>query len=110
MRRHQALRVMLTAIILLDNCVLNAGPPAPTAAPESSNGSATQETIVVPAAGTVPTGPTVARVTITFGAFEDWRPAYAPLIMAFEKDNPEIHVQFVPLDPIFRTGDPPDRE
>src|SRR5205085_5406683 len=43
--------------------------------------------------------------TITFGAWEGERAVYEAQIAAFEKDNPEIHVQFVPLDSILQTVD-----
>ncbi len=39
------------------------------------------------------------RVAIGFAASEDWRMYYEPLIEQFERENPDIDVQFVPLDP-----------
>jgi len=48
------------------------------------------------------------RVTITFALWENERAIYAPLIAAFERQNPGIHVQLVPLDSMFRNGEPAD--
>jgi ABC-type glycerol-3-phosphate transport system substrate-binding protein len=37
-------------------------------------------------------------VTITFGAYEQQRPLYAPLIERFNVENSDVHVQFVSLE------------
>jgi ABC-type glycerol-3-phosphate transport system substrate-binding protein len=45
-------------------------------------------------------------VTITFGASEDERMIYSPLIASFNQANPAIRVQFVALDPEIGSSDP----
>ncbi|HEX9371833.1 MAG TPA: extracellular solute-binding protein, partial [Roseiflexaceae bacterium] len=76
-RGIRALAAFLLASVLLSACAAGPGAAAPTALPDTSPGSA-------------------SAVTIGFAAQEFERQAYEPLIAAFNQQNPDIHVQFVP--------------
>src|SRR5436853_6888840 len=110
MRHHRALALLIIALILLNACAFGAGSTAPTAIPGQATGvpsaAAPAEAIgasAAPAAAGTPGS--AARVTITFGAWESERAVYEAQIAAFEQDNPETHVRFVPLDSILQTVD-----
>jgi multiple sugar transport system substrate-binding protein len=92
MRTYSALLMIMIAAILLGACDLSA-PAEP------------------PAAGTIdgapaePTGESSASsITITFGAIGFMRHVYEPLIDAFNTQHPNITVQFVSLDGVYRSG------
>ncbi|HEY3228798.1 MAG TPA: hypothetical protein VGJ87_06230, partial [Roseiflexaceae bacterium] len=90
-RGIRALAAFLLASILLSACAAGPGAVAPTAPPDTSPGAV---------ASTAPpdTSPgSAGAVTIGFAAQEFERQAYEPLIAAFNQQNPDIHVQFVPL-------------
>jgi ABC-type glycerol-3-phosphate transport system substrate-binding protein len=82
----RAASLLLTAALLLAACG-GAAPPAGTSVPGAS-----------PTAGQADIGP----VTIGFAAQEYERQVYEPLIERFEQENPDVRVQFVPIDALMR--------
>lgn len=89
----------VVVVALLASCTLNQ-PPAPgvmnaTPVPNSANPSD---------ASVSSTEPTV----ITFGAFALDQRIFEPLIDEFNNANPDVSVQFVPVDEIYRQSPPSD--
>src|SRR5262245_44740769 len=87
----RALAALLAALLALSAC---AGIGAPAATPQPG--------ATATAAGTDATsGPDAtgeaSAVTISFAAPEPERQAYEPLIAAFNEQNSDVHVEFVPL-------------
>jgi ABC-type glycerol-3-phosphate transport system substrate-binding protein len=90
-RAVRALAALLAALLALSAC---AGIGAPAATPEPG--------ATAPPAGTDATSApdataSASAVTISFAAPEPERSAYEPLIAAFNQQNSDVHVQFVPL-------------
>jgi ABC-type glycerol-3-phosphate transport system substrate-binding protein len=121
-RCHRVLTPLLAAALLLSACSFGAAPDnqeapiaaveAPIAAVEALTAEAEASTTSAeaPAAEALPVAPrppaTGERITITFGASEEERALFEPLIEAFEQENPDIHVQFFDLYSLFRQGEP----
>ncbi|MCG8347405.1 MAG: extracellular solute-binding protein [Chloroflexales bacterium] len=80
--------------VLLASCALPAPAPRPTTVPPST--AVADPNMVRDAPQTGP------AATITFGASGSDRMGFEPLIEAFQAANPDIQVQFVDLDPIYR--------
>jgi len=90
-RAVRALAALLAALLALSAC---AGIGAPAATPEPG--------ATAPPAGTDATSApdataSASAVTISFAAPEPERSAYEPLIAAFNQQNSDVQVQFVPL-------------
>src|SRR5262245_31350923 len=86
-------RALLVALLALSAC---AGPDAAGPTPQPTDSSADVISTLGPADSTVaPAEPGV--VTVGFAAQEFERAAYEPLIAAFNQQNPDVHVEFVPL-------------
>jgi ABC-type glycerol-3-phosphate transport system substrate-binding protein len=95
MRYRHALALLLIVGSLTGGCAIEALP----AGPRDLTAGPTERTPPT----TAPANPTLStdgRVTITFAA--DNRPGFQPLIETFEKDNPDIHVQFVELEGLMK--------
>ena len=110
MRHLHALATLLIAVLLLDACALGAesaqpptpGAPArPVASEAQLNPTAAEPVAAAPTAGG-------ERVTITFAAHNYQRQFYAPIIAAFEQENPGIHVQIANLDAVIKPYFGPD--
>ncbi len=85
LQRCSLLLLFLAITSALSGCALVTEPAAaPTVAPAASGASARANEPVV----------------LTFGASEQERSAYEPLIAQFNADNPDLQVQFVALDEI----------
>ncbi|HEU4327012.1 MAG TPA: extracellular solute-binding protein [Roseiflexaceae bacterium] len=82
---------LLVVSLLLGAC--SGAGPAPDI-PAGSSG---------PTAGQPPS-PDSASLTLTFGAWDWERPIFQPLIERFNRENPDMQVQFVALDPVFSSG------
>jgi ABC-type glycerol-3-phosphate transport system substrate-binding protein len=112
MRHYRVCALCLALTCLLSACAFGTNPTdAPTTtttmlAPTTA-GSA-DPTPVSADPQDASAGTSGKRVTITFALWENERAIYEPLITAFERQNLGIHVQLVPLDPLFRTGEPAD--
>lgn len=87
MRHQPCLTVMLIVFLLLAACQVGTTPPE--AAPNATN---------VRLAPNGTSAGAVDVVMIGFGAQEDERSIYAPLITTFNQQNPGIQIQFVALD------------
>jgi len=87
---------LLLLVLALSACAASSSPLAP---PVAAGGSAAPR--AVPASGDAAPG---TPVIVTFGADERDRQVYEPLIAAFNRDNPDLVVQFVPLDAMARLG------
>src|SRR5262245_59092243 len=90
-RAMRALAALLAALLMLSAC---AGIGAPAATPQPGANA--------PAAGTGATSApdttaSASAMTISFAAPEFERQAYEPLIAAFNEQNSDVHVEFVPL-------------
>src|SRR5262245_6106494 len=90
-RALRALAALLAALLALSAC---AGMGAPSATPQSG----ATATAAGPDATSGPDATGEANaVTISFAAPEPERSAYEPLIAAFNQQNSDVHVEFVPL-------------
>jgi len=90
-RAVRALAALLAALLALSAC---AGIGAPAATPQpgtTATAAATDATSAPDATGEA------SAVTISFAAPEFERSAYEPLIAAFNQQNSDVHVEFVPL-------------
>jgi ABC-type glycerol-3-phosphate transport system substrate-binding protein len=82
MRCRTWMSLVLTATFALSGCTFSESPPDHSEANPSG------------------------QVTITFGASENERLTYSPLIASFNQANPAIRVQFVALEPDIGSSDP----
>ncbi|HET9223580.1 MAG TPA: extracellular solute-binding protein [Roseiflexaceae bacterium] len=99
MRKRLISSLALAAALLLSACGFGAASEPPVAADVQSAPADAS------AAGrSAPTTEEDANLTITFGAFSFMRPAYEPLIAAFNQQHPGITVQFVSLDATYQGG------
>jgi len=109
MRYYRACALLLAVALVLSACTLGPGSATPQSIPANDTTASTSNTSVPASDTTAPPSDTAApagdagRVTITFGAWEYERPTYEPLIAAFEKDNPNIHVQIVNLESVVKS-------
>src|SRR5262245_23512429 len=99
MCKRSVLFLALTAALVLSACGFGAASEPPVTADAQPAPTDTSS-----AAGSAPTAEAAANVTITFGSFSYMRPAYEPLIAAFNEQHPGITVQFVSLDATFQGG------
>lgn len=94
MRRFGML-VQMLLILVLSACSLSAAPEAPPIVPPRGQGSTTNNPTAQPGGQTADPA---QRQIITFGALENDRSRFAPLIERFNRDNPGIEVRFVAVD------------
>src|SRR5262245_11596362 len=94
-RAVRALVALLLALALLSAC---AGPGAQAPTPDGLSPAPTDPAITAPtsAAQLDPSGDG-SPITVGFAAQEFERQQYEPLIAAFNAQNPDIRVQFVPF-------------
>lgn len=102
MRNYRACALLLGVALLISACALGPDSVIPQSPPVINTTASTSATIAPPSASALPTE-AATRVTITFGAWEYERPTYEPLIAAFERDNPTIHVQIVNLESVVKS-------
>ncbi len=90
-RAVRALAALLAALLALSACA-GIGAPAATPQPGASAAAAGTDATSAPD-GTA----SASTVTISFAAPEFERSAYEPLIAAFNEQNSDVYVEFVPL-------------
>ncbi|HJZ48459.1 MAG TPA: extracellular solute-binding protein [Roseiflexaceae bacterium] len=90
-RAARALAALLAALLVLSACA-GIGAPAATPQPGATATAAGTDATSAPDATA-----SASAVTIGFAAPEPERSAYEPLIAAFNQQNPDVHVEFVPL-------------
>lgn len=112
MRLYRIPALCLALTCLLSGCAFGASPAdAPTTTSNlliPTTASSADSTVVsadTPEASAETSG---QPVTITFAIWENERSLFEPLIATFEQQNPAIQVQLIPLDALFRNGEPAD--
>jgi len=112
MRLYRISALCLALTCLLNACAFGASPAdTPTATTNTmvaTTANGADSTVVSAETPDASAGTSSQPVTITFALWENERAIYEPLIASFERQNPDIHVQPIPLDTLFRNGEPAD--